>query len=214
LEHTGLSAESWENICCRCGSEVKELPYPGKRACHVTCGPCLYPDNPKCASCEIVGHCRLALEYLRGLKPDGVAKGKYFKEQLMGDETIYHTLDFVNAQQSLAEKVGEEKYIKTLEKTSEERPEFISNPPDLPQTVAISPEKLKEIRQRVRDRNAIILVIEDRGPLTVSEISEILKIEKSKILHHLTALRQFGQVTVISERDNQPVYELTLNLPE
>ncbi len=132
----------------------------------------------------------------------------------MGDETIYHTLDFVNAQQSLAEKVGEEKYIKTLEHTSAQRPEFISNPPVLPQTTAVSPEKVKEIRQRVRDRNAIILVIEDRGPVTVSEISEILKIEKSKILHHLTALRQFGQVTVVSERDNQPVYELTINLEE
>lgn len=207
-----MSAESWENICCRCGDEVKESPHPGKRACHVTCGSCLYPDNPKCASCEIVGHCRLALDYLKNLKPNGVTKGKYFKEQLMGDETIYHTLDFVNAHQSLAEKVGEKKYLKNLEQTSVQRPAFISEPPALPKTAAVSPEKLKEIRQRVRDRNAIILVIEDRGPLTVSEISEILKIEKAKILQHLTALRQFGQVTIVSERNNQPVYELTLNI--
>ena len=155
----------------------------------------------------------MALDYLKSLKPNGIQKGKYFKEQLMGDETIYHTLDFVNAHQSLAEKVGEKKYVKTLERTSAQRPAFLNDPPTLPKTAAVSPEKLKEIRQRVRDRNAIILVIEDRGPLTVSEISEILKIEKSMILRHLTALRQFGQVAMISERNNQPVYELTLNMP-
>jgi DNA-binding transcriptional ArsR family regulator len=208
-----MSAESWENICCRCGSEVKESPHPGKRACHVTCGPCLYPDNLKCASCEIVGHCRLALDYLKSLRPNGVKKGKYYKEQLLGDETIYHALDFVNAHQSLADKVGKEKYIETLEKTNAEKAEFLNNPPNLPKNFKMTPEKMKEIMQRVRVRNAIILVIEDRGPLTVSELSEALGIDKTSILRHLTAMKQFGQVAVVSERNNQPVYEITVNMP-
>ena len=208
-----MSAESWENICCRCGSEVKESPHPGKRACHVTCGPCLYPDNLKCASCEIVGHCRLALDYLKSLKPNGIKKGRYFKEQLIGDETIYHALDFVNAHQSLADKVGKEKYIETLERTNAQKPEFINSLPKLPKDFKIAPQQMKEIQQRVRVRNAIILVIEDRGPLTVSELSEALGIDKAMLLRHLTAMRQFGQVAIVSERNNQPVYELTLNMP-
>jgi len=98
--------ESWENVCCRCNSEVKKMTHPGKRACHVTCGPCLYPDNPKCASCEIVGHCRLALDYLKSLNGAEVEKGQYFNEQLTGEETLYHTLSFVDAQQNLVKELG------------------------------------------------------------------------------------------------------------
>ena len=113
--------ESWENVCCRCGSDVKVNLYPGKRACHVTCGPCLYPDDwTKCNSCEIVSHCTYALNYLKSLKPNGVKKGCYFEEQLTGEETLYHTLHFVNAQQRLVSTVGEKKYIKNLKKVNEE----------------------------------------------------------------------------------------------
>jgi len=112
--------ESWENVCCRCNSEVKKMTYPGKRACHVTCGPCLYPDNPKCASCEIVGHCRLALDYLRSL--NDAEKGQYFNEQLTGEETLYHSLSFVNAQQQLVEKLGEERYLEELKERVQKFP--------------------------------------------------------------------------------------------
>jgi len=113
--------ESWENVCCRCGSDVKVNPYPGKRACHITCGPCLYPDDwTKCNSCEIVSHCTYALNYLKSLKPNGVKKGCYFEEQLTGEETLYHTLQFVNAQQRLAKAFGEKKYLETLKRANEE----------------------------------------------------------------------------------------------
>ncbi len=111
--------ESWENVCCRCNSEVKKMTHPGKRACHVTCGPCLYPDNPKCASCEIVGHCRLALDYLKSLNGAEVEKGQYFNEQLTGEETLYHTLSFVDAQQNLVKELGEEQYLEELKKANE-----------------------------------------------------------------------------------------------
>lgn len=112
------NSESWENVCCRCDSDVKVDIHPGKRACHVTCGPCFYPDNPKCASCEIVGHCRLALEYFKSLKPNGVKKGCYFKEQLTGEETLYHILQFVNAQQYTVNTYGERGYLEKLKEAN------------------------------------------------------------------------------------------------
>jgi len=118
-----VESESWENDCCRCRSDVKVNVHPGKRACHLTCGPCLYPEDwSKCNSCEIVGHCAYALDYLRSLRPNGIKKGCYFKEQLTGEETLYHTLQFVNAHQHLANTVGEKNYLKSLKKVNSESP--------------------------------------------------------------------------------------------
>jgi hypothetical protein len=114
--------EQWENVCCRCDSDIKEVMYPGKRACHITCGTCFYPDNPKCASCEIVGHCELALEYLKSLKPSDIKKGCYFNEQITGEETLYHTLQFVNGQQRLLNKQGAKEYLEDLKKANSNNP--------------------------------------------------------------------------------------------
>jgi len=112
-------AEWWENGCCRCDGEVKVNLYPGKRACHVTCGPCLYPEDwSKCSSCEIVGHCAYALNYLKSLKANGVKKGCYFEEQLTGEETLYHALNFVDAHQYLINAIGEKKYLEDLRKAN------------------------------------------------------------------------------------------------
>jgi len=111
--------ETWENECCRCGSEVKVNLHPGKRACHLTCGPCLYPEDwGKCNSCEIVGHCTYALDYLKGLKADEVKKGCYFDQQLTGEETLYHTMNFVNGQQHIMKMTGERKYIEGLKQAN------------------------------------------------------------------------------------------------
>ena len=113
----------WESECCRCDSDVQVNLFPGKRACHVACGPCPYPEDwSKCASCEIVGHCTYALHYLRSLKPNGIKKGCYFKEQLTGEETLYHTLDFVNGQWHLINTSGEKKYLDELRKANEKSP--------------------------------------------------------------------------------------------
>jgi len=115
--------ESWENDCCRCGENVKVDIYPGKRACHLTCGPCLYPEDwSRCSSCEIVGHCTYALSYLKNLKSNGVKKGCYFKEQLTGEETLYHTLQFVNANQLLVNTFGEKEHLKSLKKANSTSP--------------------------------------------------------------------------------------------
>jgi len=110
--------ESWENVCCRCNNDARDTIHPGKRACHVTCGPCLYPDNLKCSSCEIVGHCRLALEDLKNNNHDGVEKGFYFNEQLTGEETLYHALEIINGQQRLVNQLGEEQYLEELKKAN------------------------------------------------------------------------------------------------
>lgn len=114
--------ESWENVCCRCGSDVKETVHPGRRACHITCGSCLYPDNPKCASCEIVGHCQLALEYLKRLRSKDDSKGCYFSDQITGEETMYHLLEFVNAYQHLAHEFGEKQYLEELRRANQNSP--------------------------------------------------------------------------------------------
>ena len=120
---------SWENECCRCGSEVQVNPYPGKRACHLTCGPCLYPEDwSKCNSCEIVGHCTYALNYLKSLRPNGIKKGCYFREQLTGEETLYHALEFVNAHQNLMKTSGEREYLENLKKSNSGSPCLKSSP--------------------------------------------------------------------------------------
>lgn len=203
--------ESWENKCCRCEGDVKETLSPGKRACHVTCGPCLYPDNPKCASCEIVGHCRLALDYLRNLDPEGFQKGSYLAGQLSGEETLYHALDFVNAQQNLVNTLGERKYLDSLEKANSVKAQMFTEIKNLVRTLkkpSISPEKAGEILERTRERNLILVELINRGPSTILELSKPTGIDRSKLLRHLTVMRQNGKVTVISEQDNQLVYDL------
>jgi len=118
-----VEEETWESKCCRCESDVKVDLHPGKRACHVTCGPCMYPDDwGKCASCEIVGHCAYALEHLKSLKPNGLKKGCYFDGQLSGEENLYQTMSFVNGQQQFARMVGEKEYLESLKKANARSP--------------------------------------------------------------------------------------------
>jgi hypothetical protein len=118
-----VEQETWENKCCRCEGDVKVNLYPGKRACHVTCGPCMYPDDwGKCASCEIVSHCAYALDYLRSMRPNGLKKGCYFEEQLKGEENLYQTMNFVNGQQQFLRTVGEKNYLESLKKANVRSP--------------------------------------------------------------------------------------------
>jgi hypothetical protein len=118
-----VEQETWENKCCRCEGEVKVNLHPGKRACHVTCGPCMYPDDwGKCASCEIVGHCAYALEHLKSMKPNGLKKGCFFVEQLTGEENLYQTMNFVNGQQQFLRNVSEKEYLESLKKANARSP--------------------------------------------------------------------------------------------
>ena len=118
-----VEQETWEDKCCRCEGDVKVNLYPGKRACHVTCGPCLYPEDwGKCASCETVGHCAYALEYLKNMKANGLKKGCYFKEQLTGEENLYQIMNFVNGQQQFMRRAGVEEYLESLKKANVRSP--------------------------------------------------------------------------------------------
>jgi hypothetical protein len=200
--------QSWENTCCRCGEEVKETVHPGKRACHVTCGACLYPDDPKCASCEIVGHCRLALDYLKSLRSSAVQRRFYFEEQLTGEETLYHTLSFVNAQQHLVDAIGEKKYMNILRQANSKKFVLPMEMKSLPKKSSISPEKAKEIEEREKERTQILMGMENRGPSTIGELTMTTGIEKTKLVKHLTAMRQFGKVEIVGERGNQPIFDL------
>ena len=115
--------ESWENKCCRCEGTAQQNLRPGKRACHVTCGPCLYPEDwGKCVSCEIVSHCAYALDHLRTVQIIGMGKGCTFDQQLTGEESVYHTLNFVNGQQNIIKSTGEKTYIENLKKLNAKSP--------------------------------------------------------------------------------------------
>ncbi len=115
--------ETWEDKCCRCDGDVKVNLYPGKRACHITCGPCMYPDDwGKCASCEIVSHCSYALEYLKSLKSNGLKKGCYFEDQLTGEENLYQTLNFVNGEQQFVGMASEKEYLERLKRANSRSP--------------------------------------------------------------------------------------------
>ena len=171
----------------------------------------MYPDNPNCVSCEIVGHCRLALDYLRNVDPEGFKKGCYFAEQLSGEETLYHTLDFVNAQQNLVNTLGERKYLDSLERANSLKAQMFTEMQNLVQILkkaSINPERVKEILMRTRERNLILVELINRGPSTVRELSESTGIEKPKLLRHLTALKQNGKAKVVGEQDNQLLYNL------
>jgi hypothetical protein len=50
------------------------------------------------------------------LKENGIRKGCYFAQQLTGDESLYHTINFVNGQQHLMKSTGEKAYLESLKK--------------------------------------------------------------------------------------------------
>lgn len=72
----------------------------------------------------------------------------------------------------------------------------------------IDPVKTKEMQERTKERNLLIREMKNRGPSTVEELSKTIGMEKSRLLKHLIAMRQFGKVLVVGERDNQLVYGL------
>ena len=72
----------------------------------------------------------------------------------------------------------------------------------------IDQKKTKEMQDRTRERNIIVREMKNQRSLTVEELSKTTGIEKSKLLKHLIAMRQFGKVQVVGERDNQLIYRL------
>lgn len=58
------------------------------------------------------------MDYLKSLKTNGIKKGCYFEQQLTGEETLYHIMNFVNGEQLLARTFGEKAYLESLKKTN------------------------------------------------------------------------------------------------
>jgi hypothetical protein len=52
------------------------------------------------------------------LKTNGIKKGCYFEQQLTGEETLYHTINFVNGQQQFVKVTGEKAYLESLKKAN------------------------------------------------------------------------------------------------
>jgi len=61
-----------------------------------------------------------ALNHLKSLKTNENEKGHYFQQQLTGEESLYHTESFVNAQQHLINSLGEKEYLEYLKKLNTE----------------------------------------------------------------------------------------------
>lgn len=72
----------------------------------------------------------------------------------------------------------------------------------------IDPEKAKEMQKRTKERNLIVREMKSKGSLTVDELSKATGMEKPKVLKHLLAMRQFGKVLIVGERNSELVYGL------
>jgi predicted ArsR family transcriptional regulator len=72
----------------------------------------------------------------------------------------------------------------------------------------ISPEKAKEMQERARERNLIVQEMKNHGASTIDELSKATGMEKPRILKHLIAMKQFGKILIVGERENQLVYDL------
>ena len=72
----------------------------------------------------------------------------------------------------------------------------------------IDPHEAKEMQERARERSLILWEMKNQGSSTIDDLSKDTGIEKSKLLRHIIAMRQFGKVLIVGERDNQLVYSL------
>lgn len=73
----------------------------------------------------------------------------------------------------------------------------------------IDPKKAKEMKERTKERNLLVQEMKSKGSLTINELSKATKVEKSKVLKHLMAMRQFGKVSIVGERNSELVYSLS-----
>jgi len=73
----------------------------------------------------------------------------------------------------------------------------------------IDKEKLKPIYERRKIRELILGELKARGPLTIPELSKATGLETDKVVMHMIALRQFGHVSIVGEKDDQLIYALS-----
>ncbi len=73
----------------------------------------------------------------------------------------------------------------------------------------IDKEKLKPIRERRKIRGLIKKELKAQGPLTIPELSKATGMETDKVVMHMIALRQFGHVSIVGEKDDHLIYALS-----
>ncbi len=73
----------------------------------------------------------------------------------------------------------------------------------------IDKEKLKPIHERRKTRGLLIKELRTRGPLTIPELSKATGMETDKVVMHMIALRQFGRISIVGEKDDQLIYALS-----
>ena len=73
----------------------------------------------------------------------------------------------------------------------------------------IDKEKLKPVHERKKIRGLIIKELRTRGASTIQELSKATGLETDKLVMHMIALRQFGQVSIVGEKDDQLIYDLS-----
>ena len=73
----------------------------------------------------------------------------------------------------------------------------------------IDKEKLKAIQERRKIRELIIKELKAQGPLTIPELSKATGMETDKVVMHMIALRQFGHISIVGEKDDQLIYALS-----
>lgn len=78
---------------------------------------------------------------------------------------------------------------------------------------SISEEELESLMRSVMreelERWLIMKEIERRGPLSVKEISESTSLSEQAIVEHILALRRFGRINSIGEKENWYLYDLS-----
>lgn len=79
---------------------------------------------------------------------------------------------------------------------------------NLSEQFKVDPEKTREMQERNKERNLIAQEIRNRGASTVEELAKTIGMDKTRLFRHLIAMRQFGKILIVGERDNQLVYGL------
>jgi len=73
----------------------------------------------------------------------------------------------------------------------------------------IEESKLRLIQEQNRERGLIKKEIKTRGSLTIPELSEATGMQTDKVLNHIIAMMQSGQVMVVGEKGDYFMYDLT-----
>lgn len=72
----------------------------------------------------------------------------------------------------------------------------------------VDPKKTREMQERTKERNSILQAIKSHGPATIEELSKTTGLEKTTLVKHLIAMKQFGKVSIVGQRNNEFIYGL------